>query len=423
MELLYILLVLLVATRIFGELAERIGQPVLVGELVSGIALGLLAAQFEEALPVLSGLEHNEVFRGITDLGMFFLMLYAGVELRPRDLASSSKGALLVAVGGMLLPFCFGVGFGWALLPRSEVKLAQSMFLGTCLAITAVPVSVKILLDLGKLKTRLGQTIVSAALADDILSLLLLALLTSMLATGELPGAAAIALLVAKVTLFFAAVILAGRYLLPAIGSRLHRLKAHQLEFSFLLISGLAFSVLAEALAMHFILGAFAAGLFFGRRTVSDTVFEDVREKTHAISAGFLAPIFFASIGIHLNLRAITAVPGFVLLLIAVATVGKVLGAAIPAWRIGFGARNALAVGVAMNARGAVELIIAGVALRAGLFERPTPPPPVVANLFSAVVLMAVFTTLVTPIALKRILRPGVPGTCSPVSGGKAPGT
>lgn len=404
MELLYILLVLLVVTRACGELAERVGQPVLVGELVSGIGLGLLVSHFSGTFPVLSDLADNEVFHGVTELGMFFLMLLAGVELRPRDLAGASRDALLVALGGMVLPLGLGLAMGWFFLPPSDVRAAQALFLGTCLAITAVPVSVKILIDLGKLETRIGQVVIAAALVDDVLSLLLLAVLTSVLESGRMPGPAGLSLLMGQVVLFFLLVLAIGRFVLPAVGSRLHRLKADELEFSFLLVAGLGLAVLAEALGMHFILGAFSAGLFFGRRTVSDEVFQDVRGKVSAISTGFLAPIFFASLGFHLELEALWEIPWFVLGLVVIATVGKLAGASLPAFWAGFSRRDSLAVGVAMNARGAVELVIAGVALQAGLFEVPDPPPPVVENLFSAVVVMAVVTTLSAPLALKRLL-------------------
>ena len=262
----------------------------------------------------------------------------------------------------------------------------------------------KILIDLGQLKSRVGQVVIAAALVDDVLSLLLLGVLTSVLETGAFPGLGGLALLTGRVVVFFVVVYALGRHVFPAIGSRLHKLKADELEFSFLLVAALGCSVLAEVLGMHFILGAFAAGLFFGRHTVSKGVYDDVRSKISAVSTGFLAPIFFASMGFHLRLDALWETPGFVLLLVAIATAGKLLGASLPALRAGFSRRESMAVGMAMNARGAVELVIAGVALQAGLFERPDPTPPIVANLFSAVVIMAIVTTLATPVALKRLL-------------------
>ncbi len=115
MEIFYILLVLLFITRAFGEVAVRLDQPALVGELLSGIAVGMLIQWFPGSFPVMSDVAENEVFIAITDLGIFFLMLQAGLEMQPRELAESSKSALLVAIGGMLLPLVAGLGLGYDL--------------------------------------------------------------------------------------------------------------------------------------------------------------------------------------------------------------------------------------------------------------------------------------------------------------------
>jgi Kef-type K+ transport system membrane component KefB len=405
MELLYTLLVLLAVTRVFGELAERLGQPVLVGELLSGIGLGLLVSHFSSSFPILSELQESDTFHGITELAMFFLMLLAGLDLRPTELMKASKSAVFIALGGMFLPLGLGLGFGYLVLPESEARNAQALFLGTSLAITAVPVSVKVLMDLDRLKSRVGQVVVAAALIDDILSLLLLGVLTSVLETGSFPGASGLALLVGKLLVFFVVVYALGHWLLPRVGAKLHRLRSDEFAFSFLIIAGLAFAVLAEALGMHFILGAFAAGLFFRRSTVDEETYHDVCAKVSAISTGFLAPLFFASMGFHLEVAAFWEAPAFVVTLIVLASAGKLLGAALPATRAGFSSSESAAIGFAMNARGAVELVIAGIALRAGLFEHPDPAPPIVAHMFSTVVIMAIVTTLLAPIALKRLLR------------------
>ncbi len=405
MEILYILLVLLIVTRTFGEIAVRFGQPALLGELLSGILLGQIVHHYSGAFPVLSGLPGNEVFLAITDLGIFFLMLLGGMELQPRDLVKTSGAALLVALGGMVLPFGLGLGFGWVILPPSEYHLAQSLFLGTALGITAVPVAIKVLMDMGKLDSRVGRTIVSAAIIDDVFSLVLLAVLTAVIRTGSVPGLQSLLWLGAKVCLFFLLTTLAGRYLFPLVGQWVRKAHAEEFEFSMILVGALAHALLAEALGMHFILGAFIAGLFFGRRTINQKIYATVLEKTKGLTTGFLAPIFFASIGLHLDLSALASIPGLVAVLILAAVLGKVLGAGLCALPMGFSPGEALAVGSAMNARGAVELIVADIALRAGLFSLPDPPPPEVAHLFSAVVIMAIVTTLMTPWALKLSLR------------------
>ena len=405
MSIIYILLVLLIVTRIFGELAERLGQPALLGELVSGICLGMLVHNYDQSFPILAGLTDNEVFRAVTDLGIFFLMLLGGIELSPVKLLKASKGAFVVAAGGMLIPFATGIGFGYLALPSTDILAAQALFLGTVMAVTAVPVSIKSLMDLGKLESRVGQTIISAAVIDDTLSLVLLAILTGFLESGSVPGVTALLLLLAKVALFFIVASLLGHYLFPAVGRYLDKSQAEEFEFSMLLIAGMAYALLAEALGMHFILGAFMAGLFFRRRTISLNTYEDILSKLKGVTTGFLAPIFFASIGMHLDLQALKQIPGFVVALIVIATMGKVFGAGVSARMIGMSNREALAVGAGMNARGAVELIIADIALRAGIFSLPPPVPPVVKYMFSAVVIMAIVTTLMTPPALKIFLN------------------
>lgn len=405
MEILFAILVLLVATRLFGELSSRLGQPVLLGELVSGILLGLLFQRFSSSFPMLSQLPEDEVFRAITDLGIFFLMLMAGVELQPRDLTKASKSAAGVAVGGMVLPLALGLLFGALVLPPSEYRLPQMLFLGVALSITAVPVSVKVLHDLNQLRGAVGSVIVSAAIFDDILSLMLLAVLTAIIKTGVAPSPAGLAALLLKVLLFFALTFLLGRVLLPRLGKKVRRFDIEEFEFSFLLIVALSFAVLAEQLEVHFILGAFMAGLYFGRDTIDRQVFKSVSQKVSAVSTGFLGPLFFASIGLHLDLSAVVALPGMLLGLIVIATVGKIVGAGVPARMSGMSRRESLAVGAGMNARGAVELVIADIALEAGLFTQPSPTPPVVRELFSAVVIMAIVTTLATPILLRLCFR------------------
>ncbi len=404
MQTLYILLVLLVVTRALAELAVRIRQPALVGELVGGILLGIVAGLFSERLPVLAGLSDDPVFTAITDLGVFFLMLLAGIEMRPKEFAEASSRSLPEAVSAMLLPLGLGFGVTWMWLPAGEYRFAQALFVGTGMAITAVPVAVRVLRDLGQLDTRLGRMVTSAAVFEDVLSLILLAVLTAILRTGGLPGLDEIGLLLLQIVLFFAVTVAAGRYLLPWLGRRLQRFVLDELEFSMLLMIAMGFALFAEALGLHFILGAFIAGLFFSRRSIESRVYADVHQKVSAVTTGFLAPIFFASIGLHLRLGAVTNIPVYLAVLLVIAVLGKLVGAGVPALALGLSRREAVAVGMAMSARGAVGLIVAGIALRAGLFLKPDPPPPVVEYMFSAIVIVAVVTTLAVPIVLRPMI-------------------
>lgn len=404
MELLYVLLVLLTVTRLFGEITERLGQPMILGELVAGIALGLLVHNFADTFPVLDSLPHNEVFIAITDLSIFFLMLLAGLELQPKAMAKGSGSTLLIALGGMFLPLATGIGLAWWFIPDSPALLAQALFLGTALAVTAVPVSVRVLQDLGQLDSRVGRTIISAAVFDDMLSLMLLAVLTALIESGSMPDLASLLSILGKVLVFFALATLVGHYIFPLLGKLLKSAVAAEFEFSALLIAALSYSLLAEAMGMHFILGAFFAGLFFLRQTAAPGIYENVKSRLTTCTNGLFAPLFFASIGMNLNLDAAINVPLFVVVLTAIAFFGKLIGAGVPARLVGFNRRESYAIGVGMSARGAVELIIADIALRAGLFAMPQPVPEIVANLFSAVVIMAVVTTVLTPLLLKPIL-------------------
>lgn len=403
MELLFALLIILVATRFAGEIAERAGQAALVGELVAGVILGLLARQFSDYLPMLAELPEDEAFRAITDLGIFFLMLLGGIELHPKNLAKDSKAAIGVAAGGMVLPFALGMSLAWAMLPDSSLKPAQVLFLGVALAITAIPVAVKALMDLGQLKSKAGQIIISAAIMDDILSLLLLAALTGMIRTKELPALDELGVMGLKTVAFFALSYVLGRYVFPWISRFFKRANASEFAFSGLLVFALAEAVLAEALGLHFILGAFFTGLFFSRRTPDRKTFEDVKKKVSGVTSGFLAPVFFASIGFSLSLSPLVETPLFLTLVLLSAILGKLIGAGAPALWMGLDKRDAAAVGIGMMGRGAVELVIADIALQGGLFEAPEPVPPIVASLFPTIVLMTIVTTLLAPIGLRLL--------------------
>jgi len=400
-DILFALLILLLVTKVCADIAVRLGQPALVGELIGGILIGLGVVLLPDLEVELAEITKDRAFDALLDLAVFFLMLVAGLEMRLRDLTSVGKTAMPVAISGMLLPFGLGFGLAWYLLPASEALFAQALFLGVAMAITAVPVAVKVLMDLDKLQSQVGRTVVAAAVIDDILSLVLLAVLTSVLSTTESLTAIGLVSILVKVGLFFLVSVAIGRFALPWVGSMLGRVAVKHAEFSLVVLFGLLLSVVAELLEMHFMIGAFAAGVLFTRNVAGEDVYADVREQIEAVTLGFLAPVFFASIGMHLDLVALVEIPGFVLLLIFVATTGKFVGTGATAKFSGLGWQDAVAVGSAMNARGAVEIIIADIALRAGLFESDIPE---VRYMFSAIVIMAIVTTVLSPLVLRYVL-------------------
>lgn len=408
MNILYLILVLLVVTRVFAELAERVNLPAIVGELVAGVALGMVLQNFSDSMPVLWSATQSETYESIVSLGMFFLMLLAGIRMEPMDFMRSSKSAVLIALGGMVVPAGAGFALGLVVLPESSIKLVQCVFLGVALAITAVPVAVRIFMDIGQLDSRVGKMVIAAALWDDLLSLFLLALLVAAISqnhSGVFDAASAL-LLLGKVTLFFAVTIPIGLFVFPLVGKYLRHLQFPEVDFSMLLIAALAYAVFAEKMAMHFILGAFLAGMFFHPKVVDADVYERVEQQMSGITRGFLAPIFFVSIGLHLDFSAVSQVPGFVIVLILTALGSKIIGAGLPAYWVGLSRRESLMVGAGMSGRGAVELIVAGVALQAGLFAQPVPTPVIVESLFSAIVIMALVTTVLTPIFLRGLAPP-----------------
>lgn len=406
MNILYLILVLLVVTRVFAEFAERVRLPSIVGELVAGIALGIVLQFFDESLPILRSATQSESYTTIVDLGMFFLMLLAGILMEPLDFVKTSKSAILIAFGGMIVPVCAGVALGLAVLPDSSIQLVQSLFLGTALAITAVPVTFRIFMDFDALDSKAGKTVVAAALWDDLLSLFLLVLLIAMISNSSTVshGSEGLFELIGKVSVFFAVTIPVGLYLFPILGRYFKYLHIPEVDFSMLLIAALAYAVFAEMMELHFILGAFMAGMFFHPKVVDLEVYERVEKQMSGITHGFLAPIFFVSVGLHLDFSAISQVPGFVVSLIFIALASKLIGSGLPAYWLGFSKREAAIVGVGMSGRGAVELIVAGVALEAGLFLQPSPVPIIVESLFSAVVIMALVTTVLTPILLRYLM-------------------
>lgn len=400
------LILLLVLTRLGGALFEKVGQPASMGEIAAGIVL-LPLAVLPFAPPLLVALPDSPFLEIAAEFGIFAVLLLAGIEMRPREIAAQSGAALGVAFGGVIVPLAGGFALAWAFLPDTPLKLAQALLVGVALSISAVPVAVKILMELRLLHRRVGEMIVSAAVLDDVMGLVLLAVVLSIIETGSVPNASTMLKLIGQVGFFFALTVGAGMLLEPTFYRWVARLPVPAPLFSALIVIALAYALLAEALGMDFILGPFVAGLFFDPDAVGDEGYASVRASMADLTNGLLAPLFFASIGVRLDLGAVTAVPLFLTLLVVVAFLGKLVGAGVPARLAGLSAREATAVGVGMSGRGAVELLVASIALEAGLFAQPD---ILVGSLFSALVITAVLTTMLMPMALRAVLRPTAKG-------------
>ena len=404
MNTLFELLILILLARVFGETAERIGQPPAVGELSAGIMLAAAAAFWGPSIPLFSQLTASKTLEEIAHLGIFFLVLLAGIESKLEELRQNSRTAIFVALGGALVPLAFGFLLGWLFLPESEVKSILAFLIGITMSITSIPATIKVLSEFDLLHSRVGQTIVGAAIVDDILGLFLLAILTSMIQTGHIPDLLAFLILLGKVSVFFGITTSLGIHVYPKVSQGLKALKLAAVEFSALMAVALAYGLLAEALGMHWILGAFMAGLYFEPSRVGEEAYHEMKLIVTGITQGVLGPLFFIWIGFNVGFEAVVQIPTFILLLFVIAFLGKLIGSGMPAYWLGLDRREALTVGFGMSSRGAVELVVLSIAYEAGLFAYRNSENLIIANLFSALVLMVVVTTFVTLVTMRRVL-------------------
>ena len=404
MEAIGALLILLLTARLLGALVERISLPSAVGEMLAGMVL-ISAAHFGGPHHAFfEGLPENETLAQVADLGIFFLLLMAGVEMQLSDTVHDARKSLVVAFGGVALPLAAGVALGFAYLQDGPQRTAQALLVGVALSITAIAASAKILQEFGLLRSRAGRMLITAALFDDILGLFLLALLSSVVASGELPNAFAFAILLAKVITFFVVTGLLGVHVYPRISKQIYRRQAAEIEFGALVLVALCYGFLAELLGLHWAVGAFMAGLFMERSRIGKRPHKSMRLMLYALTAGVLGPLFFAWIGLQADLTAIIEVPGFLFVLIVVAFVTKVVGGAIAATAIGYGRQESAIIGVGLAPRGEIMIVVISVALAAGLINDGT-TDPVAQHLFSALILMALANTVLAPLVMRFLLR------------------
>lgn len=388
MSLIVSILFLLVLSRIAGELAERFGQPAMIGEIAAGLVLGPSLLGVVPITPELSA---------IAELGILLLMLLAGMEIETDRLWRAVSGRnIWISVVGFVLPFVVGLAAAlWM-----DLDHTRSIFVGLCIAITALPVSVRILLDLGRLQSPTGQQIIGAAIANDVLALLALGVIldTTMGSPtwGDLTGSIALSGL--KIVLFMAAVLvvsrLASRVVEPDWLSDIvvPRMKGKEPLFGLALAFVLGFAAFADLLGLHFVVGAFFGAMLITRGLIGPRNFEDVHRTASGITMGFLAPLFFATIGLEFDARTLTD-PMLIGVVLTSAFGGKILAGRVGGWLAGLTAAESWALGVGLNGRGIMELVVAKIALSNG-FIGP--------RLFSVLVLVGVVTTIVTPALLKR---------------------
>lgn len=395
LPLMLILLILLLFSKVFGELFERFGIPALTGEILGGLILG----------PTVLGLvKDSHEIRAIADLGVLMLIVMAGLEIRGSEVRTALKGKnIWTAILGFIVPgaggFLLGHLFGFDTL--------FNIFLGLCLAISALPVSIRILMDLGKLHTDIGQLIISTAIINDILSLLFLGIMLDVQDQPVLSVEFGMTLLknLVKVLIFMIFLIVIYRIfriarnrvgiVSPKLNHFLELLKGRESLFAICMIFVLAFSGLAEIMGLHFVIGAFFGAILIPRELFPKEGFEKVKKTTQGVTMGFLAPIFFAYIGVLIDIQSLSNILLLLLVLVTV-TAGKTLSGYAGGRIAGMSRVKSITLGIGMNTKGIMELVIANIAYQKGFID---------ITMFTILVTVAIITTVATPFLLKRSFR------------------
>lgn len=376
MEFVLYLMLIILFTKVAGDLSVRLGQPAVLGKLIVGIILGPA---------VLGWIQDGEFIHFISEIGVLLLMFIAGLETDLDQLRKNWKSAFAVAVGGIILPFLGGFAMG----EMFGFEYHNAMFMGVILSATSVSISVQVLKDMNKLNTREGSTILGAAVVDDILVVILLAVLMSFFGTGD---DVSIGLLIGKKALFFAVAIVVGWFVVPKVMKWMAPLKVTEAVISAALMICFAFAYFAEIMGMAGIIGAFAAGI-----AISQTSFKHkVESKIEPIAYSIFVPVFFVSIGLSVSFEGVGSQIGFVILLTVVAILTKLFGGGLGARLTGFDNKSSAIIGSGMISRGEVALIIAATGLQSGLLQQ---------QYFTSVIIVVIVTTLVTPPLLKYMFR------------------
>ncbi|HEX2061355.1 MAG TPA: cation:proton antiporter [Thermoanaerobaculia bacterium] len=379
--LLLSLLAIFAAAKLFGELAERFGQPAVLGEMIGGIVIGVSGLHLIDA--------HDPVLHLLSELGVILLLFLIGLETDIQRLLSVGGPSLTVAITGVVLPFAAGYGVGaWLGYPTTV-----SVFLGAALTATSVGITARVLSDLGHLRSDESQVILGAAVIDDVLGLVLLTVISAV-AAGEKLTAGGVTRIFSIAFGFVVLAIVLGSILAPRIIRVIARLRVAKALFFASMMFAFALAYLADLVGSALIIGAFAAGLVLAKTERG----RDIEHEVYDV-AQFFIPIFFVSVGAAVDLGALNPFRAesrqfllIGLLLTAVAIVGKLMAGFVT-----FGRRplRRVVIGVGMVPRGEVGLIFAQLGLTAGLLT---------AGLYSSVALMVMITTFVTPPVLRALL-------------------
>ena len=389
---------MLVLSRLAAELGRLVKLPVVMGEIIIGIVLGpTILGHFSPhwhnlLFPVFGNV--SIALDGITRLSVVMLLFVAGLEVQIQMVIKQGKAAIYTSTLGMVIPFAIGFAAAWyypEFFKSEKDKFLYSLFLGTAMSISALPVIARILMDMNLFKTKIGMVIIASAMFNDLAGWLIFSLIMGLMGKGK--SFEIIALEMGFILGF-------GLFMLT-IGKKVIDMSLPWIQKKFSwpggvlsLSLGLCFicAAFTESIGMHAVLGAFIAGIAIGD---SVKLNEKAREIIHQFVTNVFAPLFFVSIGLKLNF-----VTNFefalVLVVILIAIIGKVTGASLGAKLAGFTNRESLAIGFGLNARGAMEIILGSLALSAGLINE---------KMFVALVIMAIITSLFSAPFIKLFVK------------------
>lgn len=385
-EFLLFLAIILVATKVLGLFSRKVNMPAVVGALIAGIVLG------PSCLNLIQLTGANGSYLEITaEIGVIFLMFSAGLETDLTELKKTGMASLVIAVCGVIIPIIGGF-LSYALYFHVDYSNFQeclkAVFVGVVLTATSVSITVETLRELGRLKGRVGTTILGAAIIDDILGIIVLTIVTSMQDTSVHPVSVII-----KILLYFfvigmiAFVVFKCKKFIEIEGNR-RRTTIIAVAFCFLL------SYISETyFGIADITGAYFAGLMLCNMKVGDYI----KDRVGIPSYIFFSPVFFASIGMKTSLSGLTgSLFGFSIILLIVALLTKALGCGIGAKLCKYNTRESVQIGVGMISRGEVALIVTQKGYQCELLDE---------TLFAPIVLVVIVTTLITPILLKMVMK------------------
>jgi Kef-type K+ transport system membrane component KefB len=400
---------MLVAAKLCGELCERFKQPAVLGELTGGIVLGALALA---GVGWIEALKTDVVVNALAEIGVVILLFEVGLESDLDDLLEVGRTALLVALAGLIASFALGYGAAVLFLP-DQTRLAQA-FVGAALCATSVGITARVLRDLGKLNTPTARVILGAAVIDDVLSLVVLAVMKGAVessATGGAVSIAGVAVVALKACAFLVGAILLGKLVVPQLFRGAGRFEGRGVLLALAVSICFTLAWASAALGLASIIGAFAAGLLLEEAHFEKLPHHTKHDLTELLApvSQLLVPIFFVLVGLRLDLRVFARAD--VLALAAALTVAAIAGKQACALGVFEKGVSRLAVGVGMIPRGEVELIFAGLGATLLLPNRSGTVEPVVSPVtYGAIVATVILTTLITPPALKWAMARGERG-------------